>query len=228
MPKAPVTRVDAVLFDVGETIINENEIYAGWADWFGVPRHTFISRLGAFIAEGRPLIELFEYFQPGFDLAETKKLRIQAGQAVGFGPADLYPDARGCLSGLRAQGLFVGLAGNQPVEAADRLAAMDLDVDLIGISDIWGVTKPDPAFFERCVRESGVPAERILYVGDRIDNDVRPGLAAGLQLAFLRRGPWGHIQQGFPQSREPLSRCLFRLDDLAGLPDLVARHNLDP
>jgi hypothetical protein len=37
----------------------------------------------------------------------------------------------------------------------------------------------------------------------------------------LRRGPWGYIlhEEGV------LARCLFRLDSLAELPDLVAKHN---
>ena len=38
------------------------------------------------------------------------------------------------------------------------------------------------------------PAE-VAYVGDRVDNDVRPALAAGLVAVHLRRGPWGLLQR---------------------------------
>jgi FMN phosphatase YigB (HAD superfamily) len=58
-------------------------------------------------------------------------------------------------------------------------------------------------------------------VGDRIDNDVRPALRFGMRAAFLRRGPWGHIQE----DNDALRACLFVLDDLVGLPKLVAEHN---
>jgi FMN phosphatase YigB (HAD superfamily) len=34
----------------------------------------------------------------------------------------------------------------------------------------------------------------VAYVGDRIDNDVRPAAAAGMRAVWLRRGPWGVIQ----------------------------------
>ncbi|NHW87814.1 haloacid dehalogenase, partial [Escherichia coli] len=34
-------RIRAVYFDVGETLINESTEYGTWADWLGVPRHTF-------------------------------------------------------------------------------------------------------------------------------------------------------------------------------------------
>ena len=215
-PPTPRT-VQAVFFDIGETLIDEGEIYGRWADWLGVPRHTFLTKLGALLATGKTHMDLFEYFRPGFDLEAEEKARRAAGVPNGFGPDDLYPDARACLAGLREQGLFVGIAGNQPVEAAEQMAALGLDADVIGISDVWGVQKPSHAFFERCAQLADVLPEHVLYVGDRIDNDVRPALAFGMRSAFLRRGPWGHIQEDDGVLRE----CQFVLDDLAGLPGLV-------
>ena len=35
----------------------------------------------------------------------------------------------------------------------------------------------------------------VAYVGDRIDNDVIPAVAAGMRAVWLRRGPWGVIQE---------------------------------
>jgi FMN phosphatase YigB (HAD superfamily) len=35
-------------------------------------------------------------------------------------------------------------------------------------------------------------------VGDRVDNDVEPALAAGMTAVHVRRGPWGHLQQPPP------------------------------
>lgn len=214
-------RIQAVFFDIGETLVNEGEIYGRWADWLGVPRHTFLAKLGAVLAAGGTHMDLLEYFRPGFDLAAEQRRRIDAGVPNGFGPDDLYPDARACLSGLRDQGLYVGIAGNQPVEAAEQMAALGLDADVVGISDVWGVQKPAPEFFERCAQLADVLPDRVLYVGDRIDNDVRPALAFGMRVAFLRRGPWGHIQR----DDEALRDCLFVLDELAGLPELVAEYN---
>lgn len=213
--------IKAVFFDIGETLINEGEIYGRWADWLGVSRHTFLAKLGAVLATGGTHMDLLEYFRPGFDLEKEERLRAAAGIPAGFGPQDLYPDARDCLAALRAQGLYVGVAGNQPVRAAEQFAALGLEADVVGISDVWGLSKPDRRFFARCAAECGLPPEEILYVGDRIDNDVRPALAFGMQAAFLRRGPWGHIQH----DEQALRGCTFVLDDLAVLPELVARHN---
>ncbi|MFC9969638.1 HAD family hydrolase [Spirillospora sp. NPDC127200] len=218
---AHVRPIQAVFFDIGETLINEGEIYGRWADWLGVPRHTFLTKLGAVLAGGGTYMDLFEHFKPGFDLAEEEKRRAEAGVPNGFGREDLYPDARGCLAGLRAQGLFVGVAGNQPADAEGQFSALGLPVDALGISEVWGVEKPAPEFFERCAQLADVLPEHVLYVGDRIDNDLRPALAFGMRAAFLRRGPWGHIQR----DDEAVAQATFVLDELASLPDRVAAYN---
>ena len=216
-----MTPIEAVFFDIGETLVNEGEIKGRWADWLGVPRHTFAAVLGAVIAAGASPTEHFTRFRPDFDLETEERRRATAGVPNGFGPADLYPDARECLAALRAQGLFIGVAGNQPAAAGEQFAALGFDVDVVGISALWGVEKPAPEFFARCVAAAGRPPGALLYVGDRIDNDVLPALSCGLQVAHLRRGPWGYIMR----DDEALARCLFRLDSLAELPALVAGHN---
>jgi hypothetical protein len=44
--------IEAIVFDVGETLIDESREYGTWADWLGVPRHTFSAVFGAVIALG--------------------------------------------------------------------------------------------------------------------------------------------------------------------------------
>ena len=53
-------------------------------------------------------------------------------------------------------------------------------VDLVGSSARWGVEQPSAEFYTRLLAEGSVAPERIAYVGDRVDNDVLPALAAGL------------------------------------------------
>ncbi|ACU37536.1 HAD family hydrolase [Actinosynnema mirum] len=216
-----MAKIEAVFFDVGEILVDETREYGTWADWLGVPRHTFSAVFGAVIAQGKDYRETFQVFQPGFDLAKERERRVEAGQAESFTEENLYPDARPCFERLRADGLLVGLAGNQTARAEGILRGLDLPVDLIGTSDTWGVEKPGVAFFERVVAEAGVAAESVLYVGDRLDNDIRPAQQAGLATALIRRGPWGLIL------RDPdvEARCAFVLDDLTELADHVARHN---
>lgn len=216
-----MSKIEAVFFDVGEILVDETREYGTWADWLGVPRHTFSAVFGATIAQGKDYRETFQVFRPGFDLAQERERRAAAGQAESFGEENLYPDVRPCLERLRASGLRVGLAGNQTARAERILTALELPVDVIGTSDGWGVEKPSLAFFDRVVREAGVPAGSVLYVGDRLDNDIRPAQEVGIATALIRRGPWGHILRT-PEVEE---RCLFILDGLAELPARVAEHN---
>ncbi|MCK9931365.1 HAD family hydrolase [Frankia sp. Mgl5] len=213
--------IRSVFFDVGETIVDESREYGTWADWLGVPRHTFSAVFGAVIARGLDYREVFQVFRAGFDLGVERERRAAAGQPEFFGEEDLYADARPCLAALRAEGLWVGLAGNQTARAEVILRALDLPVDVIGTSDSWGVEKPSAGFFERVVAEAGCPAREVLYVGDRLDNDIRPAQAAGVATALIRRGPWGYILED-PAVED---HCLFHLDSLTELPDLVRKYN---
>lgn len=213
--------IEAVWSDVGEVLVNETREYGTWADWLGIPRHTFSAVFGAVIATGRDYRETFQVFRPGFDLAEERERRVQAGQAEGFGEDDLYPDVRPALAAIRDMGIPVGVAGNQTARAERILRDLQLPIDALGTSDSWGVEKPSPTFFERLVGEAGVPADRILYLGDRLDNDIAPALEVGLQTALIRRGPWGHLLRN--ESLE--ARCLFVLADLTELPQLIKQHN---
>ena len=113
MTAAGAAPVRAVFFDVGETLINETREYGTWADWLGVPRHTFSAMFGAVIARGGDYREVFEHFKPGFDLASERQLRIDTGMGEFVSGRDLYPDVRGCFAELKAMGYFVGIAGNQ-------------------------------------------------------------------------------------------------------------------
>jgi HAD superfamily hydrolase (TIGR01662 family) len=214
--------IDAVVLDVGETLVDETRIWQSWADWLGVPSHTFAAVFGAMIAEGRSFRETFQRFRPGFDLAAERERRVAAGLPDTFGEADLYPDVRPSMAALRDMGVWVGVAGNQPSRAGSVLRALDLPADLIVMSDDWGVQKPDPRFFEAVMDAAPCPAGRIIYVGDRLDNDLRPARAAGMRTAFIRRGPWGYIWANHPDLETVAD---WRLTTLAELPGIVAAVN---
>jgi len=182
--------IRAVWFDVGEVLINETREYGTWADWLGVPRHTFSAVFGAVIARGQDHRDVFQVFRPGFDLDAERQKRIDAGVGEALDESDLYPDARPCLQALKDAGYFVGIAGNQTARAGDYLRKLDLPADVLATSDDWAIAKPDPAFFRRIIEVSGHRPDEIAYVGDRVDNDIRPALQTGLYAVQLRRGPW--------------------------------------
>jgi FMN phosphatase YigB (HAD superfamily) len=207
-------RLEAVVFDVGETLVDETRIWEAWADHLGIPRLTFLAAFGAFIAKGSDHREPFALFCPELDVeVEYERLRA-VGHGLPFTAADLYPDALDCLQRLASDGYRLGIAANQPATAAEVVESFGITLDLVGMSSAWDLHKPDPRFFDRIARELALPPERIAYVGDRLDNDVRPSRAIGMTAVFVRRGPWAWIQAG--RSRPPEADLV--VDSLAELP----------
>jgi HAD superfamily hydrolase (TIGR01549 family) len=169
--------IRAVVFDVGECLVNETREYGTWADWLGVPRHTFSAVFGSVIARGLDYQETFQVFRPGFDLTAEREARAKAGQPEWFGEEDLYPDVRPTLAALRGAGCWLGIAGNQTSRASGLLGDLFADdVDLIATSDDWGASKPDTEFFSRLAEAIPFLVHETLYVGDRLDNDILPAI----------------------------------------------------
>lgn len=138
--------VTFVVFDVGETLVDEATTYRRWEE--------------------------------------------EAATTFVFTERDLFPDALPCFDALRARGLRLGAAGNMYMHHEDFLRP---HVDFVGSSDRWGVEKPAEGFFAHVVEEAGVLPTEIVYVGDRVDNDVLPAIAAGLGAVRIRRGAHAHV-----------------------------------
>lgn len=197
--------LEAVFLDVGETLVNEERYWREVAAAAGLEAHVVLAALGASIARGEEHIGLWS-------LLGMSKPEQLAG--VVYDRDDLYPDALPCLEELARRGFRVGLAGNQS-EALERWTReVGFPVSVIGSSVSWGVRKPAPAFFQRMVAEAGCEPGELADVGDRVDNDVLPALAAGLVAVHLRRGPWGRLQATPPGA--------VAIGTLADLPDTLA------
>jgi HAD superfamily hydrolase (TIGR01549 family) len=198
--------VKAVVFDVGETLVNEERYWRGAAERVGREPHVLWAALGVTIARGEHHSRLYAH------------LGVEPPDGLTyFDSDDFYPDALPCLAELRRRGLFLGVAGNQSHELEEWIRGQGLAVDLVASSARWGVEKPSPRFFERIVEESGFAPAEIAYVGDRVDNDVVPAAEAGLFAVHVRRGPWGFLQPG-------AERAQLRVDSLAELPDRLAAY----
>jgi HAD superfamily hydrolase (TIGR01549 family) len=190
-PDGPAPRI--VVFDIGEVLIDETRVWAVWAGLLGVSPLTFAAVLGAAIAQGEDHRAVFPHVAPNVDWERFEDEHER--RYGGFREEDLYGDARACLGELRSLGFTVVIAGNQPRRRAEQLRALELPCDHLATSEELGVEKPDPAFFAAVLdlAEASDPTDAI-YVGDRVDNDVAPAAALGWRTCWLRRGPWGNLQ----------------------------------
>lgn len=77
------------------------------------------------------------------------------------------------LGVLADRGFTLGLLSNIPEELAVRYEAAEPWLDrfaVVGFSCRMRSAKPEPAAYEWCVQELGLPAGEILFVDDRADN----------------------------------------------------------
>jgi FMN phosphatase YigB (HAD superfamily) len=191
--------VTAVVFDVGETLVDETRQWERVADACSVPRFTLTALVGALIARGESHLRVWDL------------LGVSQPDVGGFRDDELYPDVVPCLRELRERGLVLGAVGNMRAVHEDVLRA---HVDWAGSSERWGVEKPSQEFFDRVAVEAGCEPSQLAYVGDRVDNDIRPALAAGMVAVHIRRGPWGYLH-------EPPAGAI-RVSSLAELPQALA------
>lgn len=179
----------AIIFDVGETLVDETRMWTEQAEQAGVSSLTMFAKLGSLIERGEDHRLIWAELGVG-----------APDSAVSLEQSDIYPDALACLEMAKASGRFVGIAGNQPEGLEAQLRSLGFNADFIASSRDWGVSKPSADFFTRVIAATGMAPSEVLYVGDRLDNDIVPAKAVGMRTAFLIRGPWAHIQKRRPEA----------------------------
>jgi FMN phosphatase YigB (HAD superfamily) len=200
--------VKAVFLDVGETLSNEAQGWAGLARRAGVEPHVVWAAVGV-------TIERRQHHRTVFELLGCEH---PDWRTLGWEDSQLYPDALACLRALREANYFIGLAGNVGGDVLEPFVERHrLDVDFVASSSTLGAEKPAPEFFARLIAAGGARPAETAYVGDRVDNDIVPAADAGMVSIFLRRGPWGYLQATWPEA----NRARSRIDSLAELPEIL-------
>ena len=125
-------------------------------------------------------------FVPGGDRATLVALAHKYWE---YPASTLYPDVKPALSSL-AQRFKLGLVANAGAAAKKALRRDGLDrfFSVIILSEEAGIEKPDEAIFRLTLEHAGVPADRAIHVGNRLDNDIRPAQRIGMKTIWLLRG----------------------------------------
>jgi HAD superfamily hydrolase (TIGR01549 family) len=141
--------------------------------------------------------------------------------------AKVEPDIKETLGKLGSMGLKLSILSNTFISAG----SLDRQLGQLGILEFFPhrlysyqfpFRKPDRRIFEAAITKTGEPAENILYVGDRIDKDVRPALKAGMRVVL--KTAYTNIGKDVPQNIikieriAELSRIIEMLNARAGSP----------
>lgn len=118
-------------------------------------------------------------------LPTGERVRLEELLAAELSSIRPFPEVPDTLEKLHAQGYRLCVISNL---ASPYVAAMEkLPRHLFGaevMSCEVGAIKPEAAIYQEAARRMKVPAEAMVMVGDRIDNDVTGALTAGLGKAL--------------------------------------------
>jgi putative hydrolase of the HAD superfamily len=126
--------------------------------------------------------------EPLEELEEKVRRLIYKGWEPIFKKIKLYPHAVETLKALRAAGIKLGLLSDFPPEEKLKNLGISELWDTVLCSEILGALKPDPLPFAGLARSMGLPAEKILYVGNSFSYDVGGARKAGMGAAWIRFG----------------------------------------
>ncbi len=245
----PDKKIKAVLFDLGETLLN-----------FGRFSHMRIFREGArlsydYLKGCGQSVGNFEYYcwrnlialrlrhiisnirRNDFDssallraMGMKKGIRLDGRQWrhyawLWYEPLDKISTTdskiKETLIALKELGLKLGVLSNTFVNAH----SLEKHLEQIGVLDFFPVKvysyqfdfrKPDVRIFRIAAERIGEAAENIMYVGDRIDKDIRPTLKLGMHAV---------LKTAYTNAGKRLPRGAWKIDHLSELPSLVEKIN---
>src|SRR5919198_2826956 len=128
------------------------------------------------------------------------------------------PETLRVLEELKERGLKLGLISNVsllPELMREDLRALGIlrHLDAATFSSEAGTRKPDPRIFKRLLEELGVPAERAVFVGDRLGDDIAGANGVGMRGVLTRQFRWEEPDEIRPDA------VIERLDDLPAVLD---------
>lgn len=215
-------RVDLILFDIGGTLYDD--------DCFARALREAVRELNPEVTDER--------FWSTYDATRERNegsLRTAIADAFVGGRRDelvaaakghwtypegaLYPDVRPALAAL-GERYRLGIVANSGATVLDALRRDGLEdvFTVIALAENVGVEKPDPAIFEHALTTAGTTASRALYVGNRLDTDVRPAQAVGMRAVWMLRG-----EAPPAPTDDQLSEPDAVITSLIGLPAVLAR-----
>jgi len=142
----------------------------------------------------------------------------------------LMPDVVPIIETLSSQ-FNLGLIANQPREVKGILENLGLlkYFQVHGISQIVGLSKPDPAFFHWALDQARCESGEAVMIGDRIDNDIRPAKSVGMKTLWVKLPlskkdytPSTEFEQRYFKSLARASASHLPPQEEAEMPDAVA------
>ncbi|MDR1748682.1 MAG: HAD family hydrolase [Spirochaetaceae bacterium] len=127
---------------------------------------------------------------------------------VYFRKVKAYPDVRETFLRFRDAGLKLAILSDFPPEQKGDIWGVRELCDVVLGTEECGALKPSVYPFGIMARKLGIPPERILYVGNSINSDIRGAQGAGMKTAYIM--PFWQRLFGFTSKQADISFGTYR------------------
>lgn len=137
--------------------------------------------------------------------------------------ARIEPETKETLTALKNIGLKLGIVSNTFVHRS----ALEKNLEQLGIMDCFDISlysyefkfrKPNTRIFKAAAERIGEKPENIMFVGDRIDNDIKPALKLGIKAV---------LKTAYTNAGKKIPAKALKINQLCQLPELVRQINTE-
>lgn len=205
-----MSRLQAILFDIDDTLFSttefarrarHNAVRAMIQAGLDVPEEVVLRELDEVLAEFSSNYEhhfdkLLQRLRPSCLQRTNSALIVAAGVAAyhdtKFRELAPFDDVYPLFSDLRRIGMRLGvITHGWTVKQAEKLVRLGLvpylDPRAIFISDQIGISKPNPKLYATALRDLGLEASSVMYVGDSPEHDIAPPRSIGMITVWAKR-----------------------------------------
>ncbi|HFU3970148.1 TPA: HAD family hydrolase [Streptococcus suis] len=180
--------IEWIFFDLGSTLLDEEAAYGYYIDKcvkklgsldIEVSSDSYKKKMVEYAHKSLdPIRATWQYFSP----TEPRPLWTNEG-------VSLYPETIDALDKL-SQNYHLGIIANQSATVRVLLEEWGVEsyFQLIILSEEVGLSKPDSTIFTLALQKANTTANRIIYVGDRCDNDIVPAKSLGMRAVRILTG----------------------------------------
>ncbi|HEM3176840.1 TPA: HAD-IA family hydrolase [Streptococcus suis] len=180
--------IEWIFFDLGSTLLDEEAAYGYYIDKcvkklesldIEVSSDSYKKKMVEYAHKSLdPIRATWQYFSP----TEPRPLWTNKG-------VKLYPGAKVVLETL-SKYYRLGIIANQSATVRALLEEWGIEsyFQLIILSEEVGLSKPDSTIFKLALQKANTTANRVVYVGDRYDNDIVPAKSLGMRAVRILTG----------------------------------------
>lgn len=180
--------IEWIFFDLGSTLLDEEAAYGYYIDKcvkklesldIEVSSDSYKKKMAEYAHQSLdPIRATWHYF------ARTEPRPLWTNEGI-----KLYSEVRDVLETL-SKHYRLGIVANQSSSVRELLKDWGIEAyfQLLILSEEVGLSKPDTTIFTLALQKANIPADRVVYVGDRYDNDILPAKSLGMWTVRILTG----------------------------------------